>query len=545
MKKLLCIIMDGIGETESSFGNAVKAAFTPTLDRLRKEAFFTTLQAHGKAVGMPSDDDLGNSEVGHNAMGSGQIYDQGAKLVSESIASKKIFSSTAWKGVVNNIKENNSTLHLLGLLSDGNVHSHEAHLHALIQQAAQEKVTKIRLHLLFDGRDVGESSAEIYIERLMKVIEATKRTYETDIAIASGGGRMHITMDRYDANWSMVQRGWQTHVLGKAEHHFTNIDQALETLRKQGHKQDQNLPSFTLADSRYRDQPNGTVEDGDSIVFFNFRGDRAVEISRTFTEKNFKEFERVRFPKTYFAGMLEYDGDLKIPQNYLVDPPVITNTLSEYLCSLKITQLACSETQKFGHVTYFWNGNKSGYIDDRLEKYIEIPSISGRFDQKPEMSALQITDATVQQMQNNNFVFGRINLANGDMVGHTGDFQATVKAIEVVDACLEKLVKVAQDEGYTLIITADHGNADEMYDAKESDYSGWKKTPEILNGIRPKTSHTRNPVPFVVYNSQKKWQLNSSLKKAGLANIAATILQLMELPENKKFEPSLIQSTPL
>ena len=378
---LLTIVMDGVGIAPDNGANAVAAAHTPTLDRLLRDYPNVAIKAHGTAVGLPSDDDMGNSEVGHNALGSGQVFAQGAKLVSQSIESGKIFTSDTWQTLVGGVKANNSTLHFLGLFSDGNVHSHIDHLTALINRAKEEGVKRVRIHILLDGRDVGETSALDYVLPFEDFLSSL-RSDDFDIAIASGGGRMQITMDRYEANWAMVDAGWKTHVLGEGRH-FASAEEAITAYRAEYKVIDQDLPPFVIAKDG---QPVGTIEDGDSVIFFNFRGDRSIEISKAFESgAYFDKFDRKRVPAVLYAGMLEYDGDLHIPSRYLVSPPEITNTMTEYLVGAGVKSLAISETQKYGHVTYFWNGNKSGKFSEELETYIEIPSDVVPFEERPWM----------------------------------------------------------------------------------------------------------------------------------------------------------------
>ena len=414
---VLTIVMDGVGLAPDTISNAVKSAYTPNLDRLMQNYPMVALKAHGTAVGLPSDDDMGNSEVGHNALGAGQVFAQGAKLVSNSIASGKMFASATWQELVGNVKTTGGTLHFLGLFSDGNVHSHIDHLKAMLTEAKKEGVGKVRVHILLDGRDVGETSALDYILPFEEFLN-TLRAPDFDICIASGGGRMQITMDRYEANWAMVAAGWKTHVLGEGRQ-FASAAEAVETYRKELHVIDQDLPAFVIAKNG---KPVGTVENGDSVIFYNFRGDRSIEISRAFDapEGEFDKFDRVRVPQVKFAGMLEYDGDLHIPKKYLVSPPEITNTMGEYLAGTGIPVLAMSETQKYGHVTYFWNGNKSGKFDEKLETYIEIPSDVVPFEQRPWMKCAEITDKLIECLQSGKYKVLRVNFPNGDMVGHTG-----------------------------------------------------------------------------------------------------------------------------
>ena len=404
-RKVLIAVMDGIGVRESDYGNAVNLAVTPYLDYLKTHSFYTTLKAHGTYVGLPSNNDIGNSEVGHNALGAGRVFDQGAKLVSNAIESKSIFTGSTWKELIQSVSTAGGTLHLIGLLSDGNVHAHQDHVHAMMAQAKKDGVKKLRLHVLLDGRDVGETSAETYVERLEKTMSEL-RSDSFDVRVASGGGRMTTTMDRYEADWSMVERGWKAHVLGEAEHEFSSLPKALEYFRKETDIIDQYLPSFTIKEGG---QAVGTIEDGDGVIFWNFRGDRAIEISRCFTEDDLDVFDRKRFPKVFYAGMMEYDGDLHIPSKYLVQPPAIDETLGENLAKQGVRQFACSETQKFGHVTYFWNGNRSGYFDESLEEYVKIESDLVPFDLKPWMKAAEITDVTAARLLNGAFDIGRIN----------------------------------------------------------------------------------------------------------------------------------------
>jgi 2,3-bisphosphoglycerate-independent phosphoglycerate mutase len=530
MQKLVCMILDGIGWRKDSFGNAFMHANTPFLDQLRLNSIFTTIQAHGISVGMPAEQDLGNSEVGHNTIGSGRIIAQGASLVKTALSSGGAFHSPVWHKLT--ACGRNHTLHFIGLLSDGNVHSHEDHLHALLRAAKKDAVRRVRIHILLDGRDVAEKSAEIYISRLKNVMtELCDQSF--DVAIASGGGRMRTTMDRYEADWSIVQRGWDAHVEGIGEHVFSDIDEAMQTLRQKYSCGDQELPSFVIAD---HGEPVGRIHNGDGVLFFNFRGDRAIELSRAFDEPDLKHITKRRSLDVSFAGMTQYDGDLAIPKNYLVAPPVIQDTLSEYLCSLGVRQFACSETQKFGHVTYFWNGNRSGYIQKDLEKYLEIPSDRITFDKKPEMKAQEITDALCQALKDSEFDFYRVNLANGDMVGHTGDFQAAIKAVEVVDKACEQVASLCKQLGISLLITADHGNCEEMFAGSEQGFPDWHTNPPPK-----KTSHTLSPVPVYIIDSSTRFELNTSCPSPGLANLANTFLDLMDLPQKPNYNSSLLR----
>ena len=517
---VLTIVMDGVGLAPATEANAVSLAYTPTLDMLMSKYPCVKLKAHGTAVGLPGDDDMGNSEVGHNALGSGQVFAQGAKLVSQSIENGKMFASNTWTSIVANVKNNNSTLHFIGLFSDGNVHSHINHLKAMIDRAKEEKVARVRLHILIDGRDVGETSALDYIVPFEEYLDSL-RDDSFDIKIASGGGRMVITMDRYEANWKMVELGWKTHVLGQGRQ-FPSAKKAVETYREEFKVIDQDLPPFVIAENG---EPVGTINDGDSVIFYNFRGDRAIEISKAFDDKEFDKFDRIRYPQVVYAGMLEYDGDLHIPSNYLVNPPEITNTMGEYLANTGVSQLAISETQKYGHVTYFWNGNKSGKFDEKLETYIEVPSDVVPFEQRPWMKCAEITDKLIECLESGKYACLRVNFPNGDMVGHTGNILATRCSMEALDLQLKRILEVVDKLQGVALITADHGNADEMY---ELDKKGTPKTNKD-GSYKAKTSHTLNPVPFIIYDNfyQDKYEVKADNGEFGLSNVAATAVNFL------------------
>ncbi len=523
---LLFIVMDGIGIGKEYDGNAVYKANTPFLDKLFKMPLYEELNAHGPAVGLPSEDDMGNSEVGHNAIGAGRIFAQGAKRVNHALESGEIFETDVWKNVVQK-GLSGGTVHFIGLFSDGNVHSHIKHLFAMINKCAELEVKRLRVHILLDGRDVPGKSALLYIKPLQELLDNIASAKSYDYKIASGGGRMNVTMDRYNADWEIVKRGWDAHILGKARF-FSSAQEAVETMYAEDPQAiDQYLDAFVIVDENKK--PNGTIEDGDSVVFFNFRGDRAIEISRAFDEDEFKEFDRERRPDVFYAGMMEYDGDLHIPKNYLVFPPAIDRTLSEYLCTADVTSFAISETQKFGHVTYFWNGNKSGYLCKDLELFVEIPSDKIEFDKAPKMKAYEIAGKTEELLRSGKYRFGRVNFANGDMVGHSGKIEAAIIAVETVDECLGKLLEVIDELDGIAVITADHGNCDEMYTEK--------------NGVKtPKTSHTLNPVPFVIYDPQYAGEYKlSKIEKPGLTNIASTLLNLMGFEKVDDYDASLIK----
>ena len=518
MNPIVLVIMDGVGKGDGGSGDAVKIAKTPTLDRLLDTCPHTYLKAHGTAVGLPSDEDMGNSEVGHNALGCGQVYSQGAKLVGESIENGTLYRSATWQALVANAE--GKAMHFIGLLSDGNVHSNISHLIALLRQAHAQGVKKAYCHILLDGRDVPATSALEYVQQLEEVLKELN-TQGCDYAIASGGGRMQVTMDRYEANWGMVELGWRTHVQGLGRQ-FASAQEAIETYRAETGCIDQDLPAFVIARNG---QPVAKIANGDSVILFNFRGDRAQEISLAFDQENFDKFDRGDYTGVQFAGMLQYDGDLNIPRQYLVQPPVIQNTLTEVLCNAGIREYAVSETQKYGHVTYFWNGNRSGKVCEELEVYEEIPSDVIPFEQAPAMKSKEITEKMVQAMADRRFDFLRCNFPNGDMVGHTGVMEAVVTAMECVDDGLRQILEAADKYGYTVLITADHGNADQMTETKKG------KT-----AVR--TAHSLNPVPFIIYDKAHAWKILDG--QYGLANVAPTVVKMMGLSAPACWEDSMI-----
>ena len=523
---VVILVADGVGVAPAGPSNAVSQANTPTLDALAEQTLYTELLAHGKAVGLPSDQDMGNSEVGHNALGAGRIFAQGAKLVNQALDSGAAYQTDVWEKAIHQGKQN--TLHLLGLHSDGNIHAHTDHLYQLMQKAAEQGVRECCIHILLDGRDVDARSALLYIDETEKLIANINRDYQANFRIASGGGRMAITMDRYEADWPMVERGYNCHTHGIGTG-FASAHEAVTSLYESSAKDDQYLAPFVIEKDG---SPVGKMNDGDAVIFFNFRGDRALEISLAYERDDFDKFDRNAFrphPKVFYAGMLQYDGDEMIPDQYLVNPPDIDRTMGEYLCAQGVKSFAVSETQKYGHVTFFWNGNRSGYIDESLETYIEVPSDNVEFNQAPAMKAREITDQVIELIESGEYQFGRLNIANGDMVGHTGDLEATIHAMEVVDECVAKLIDVIKAHDGVLLYTADHGNADIMYTEK--------------NGVRsPKTSHTLSPVPFAIIdaNFDGEYQLTPPAD-AGLTHIAATTINLLGFEAPEDYQPSLLR----
>jgi 2,3-bisphosphoglycerate-independent phosphoglycerate mutase len=530
---LVLVIMDGVGlyrgKKDGYPGNAVDIAAPSTLCWLmNEERIVLRLKAHGTAVGMPSDQDQGNSEVGHNAIGAGRVIAQGAKLVDEAIESGRLFEGETWKQLIANARGKKTPIHFIGLVSNGNVHSNIAHLIALIGQCDHEGVEEVYVHGLLDGRDVppvsalryfGELEDYLWSLRLQALEQGKRRRY----FVASGGGRMVTTMDRYEADWSIVERGYHAHVLGEGPR-FPDSLTAIRTLREQEKTGDQYLSHWVIHDPGDPKRPLIRIGDGHGVVLFNFRGDRAIEISRAFVEQDFGGFQRKSYPAVFYAGMLEYDEDTHMPPHFLVPPPAIDRTISEYLAASGVSQYAVSETQKFGHVTYFWNGNNSAKFDPKTEEWVEIASDRVPFDQAPQMKADEIASRVIEAMRSGAYRFLRLNFPNGDMVGHTGSLPAAVEAVKAVDRAVERIIEAADEIGATVIVTADHGNCEQMFAVDE-------KTGKPVMGpggeYKQQTSHTLNPVPFIIHGPDTNRYEPAGIEEPGLGSIAATILLLL------------------
>lgn len=532
---VVLLILDGVGVGAGDEFDAVSLARTPNLDLLRSTGLAASLRAHGTAVGLPSDADIGNSEVGHNIMGAGRVFDQGAKCVDRAIEAGTLWDGY-WKTLTGRVRSGGGALHLMGLLSDGNVHSHEAHLHALIRRADKEGLSRVYVHALLDGRDVPDRTSPVYIERLEALLGEIRDTGGRDYRIASGGGRMVVTMDRYEADWSIVARGWSAHVHGEAEG-FPSAAAAVEHFRaREPGLSDQVVPPFTVREPD--GGPVAAIEDGDGVVFFNFRGDRAIEMSRAFTAgAGFDRFDRGRVPEVAFAGMMLYDGDLGIPEHYLVAPPEVSRTLGEYLAAAGVPQFACAETQKYGHVTYFWNGNRSGKFDDALEEYVEIASEQVPFEQRPWMRSAETADAVNRAIWERRYRFIRANFAGGDMVGHTGDLQATVRALEAIDRAVGRILAAVAAVHGCLVVTADHGNSEDMVERNKDGAPLYENGKPVF-----RTAHSVNPVPFLIRDFSERAYALAPPPGAGLANLAATLLELLGYQPPMDFAPSLLST---
>ena len=534
---IVLAILDGVGLAPDSPSNAVSKARTPFLGRATKDYLHVALNASGEAVGLLPDQ-MGNSEVGHNTMGAGRAIKQGIAHIEEAFNSGAVFESDAWRGAITRILSENearidnsdkvwyneemgpATLHFAGIFSDGGVHSHISHLGKMIKKAYEEGVRRIRVHAIFDGRDVAPESEPKYI-RFFE--EFASRYPDADIKIASGGGRQTTVADRYENDWSVVERGFNM-MVREAEYCFHSAEEGVLELRKMNPGiQDQDLPAFVVVDEDGK--PVGKVNKGDSLIYLDFRADRAIEIAQAFTYWDFPYFNRGDYEPmdVYFVGMTEYNSDTHVPEHRLVEPVHVGETLTKFLGSKGISQLAVSETVKFGHVTYYFNGNSYEKVSG--EEHVEISSYTEPFETRPWMKSAEITDAVIDSMEKYKFI--RINYPGGDMVGHTADMGATVVAMEAIDISLARIAEEVDKLGGVLVIVADHGNAEELVDE---------------NGVK-KTAHTLNKVPFIIYDNTEnrdKYRL-SKIDNPGLSNLASTIAVLLgqnDYPE--EWDPSLI-----
>ena len=536
-KIVAMVVLDGWGEAKPNQYNCISVADTPTMDSLKKGApeKWRLVRAHGTAVGLPTEDDMGNSEVGHNALGAGRIFAQGAKLCDLALESGKIYDGEGFKYIKESFES--GTLHLIGLLSDGGVHSRIDQVQLLLKGATERGAKRIRLHVLTDGRDVLDGSSVGFVETLENDL-SNLREKGIDAQIASGGGRMYVTMDRYENDWEVVKRGWDAQVLGEAPHKFKNALEAVKTLRAEPKANDQYLPPFVIVDDNGK--AVGPIVDGDAVVTFNFRADRMVMAAKAFEYESFDNFDRVRVPKIRYAGMLQYDGELKLPSRYLVSPPEIERTSGEYLTHNGVRTFACSETVKFGHVTFFWNGNRSGYFNSEMEEYVEVPSDSGiTFNVKPNMKAVEIAEKASDAILSRKFHQVRVNLPNSDMVGHTGDIKATIVACKAADEAVKMILDAIEQVGGIYVVTADHGNAEDMVKRN-------KKGEPLLdkNGnIQILTSHTLEPVPIAIGGPGllPGVRYRKDVPDGGLANVAATVMNLHGFVAPSDYETTLIE----
>jgi len=534
---VLLMIMDGWGMGSGGPEDAIAHADTPVFDRLWKNYAHTTLMTHGPYVGLPAAKDLGGSEVGHLTMGAGLILDQGPTRINKAIADGSFYRSDALQQVIA-AGEKGGTLHLLGLLSDGNIHSHIDHFLALIDHAFEKGVKRLRLHALLDGRDVGIQTAEKYVARIEQAFVYVNDSDGFDYRFASGGGREQVIMDR-DHNWSKVEEGYNAMVHGASERRFRSMLDAINHFRGETPGiVDQDLPGFVIVDSD--DRPVGTVNDGDAVVMVNFRGDRAIEITEPFCLDEFDGFDRGgangKGPAVTYAGMMVYDEDRDLPALQLMGPTKVAMPFGRRILEMGIKQFRLTETQKYPHVTFFFNGGYREPLDPSMEDYILIPSDKGiTFSDKPEMKAPEIADKAIELIESGDYGFGLINFANADMVGHCGHIEPAVKAIEAVDTAVGRIVAALEKAGGCALITADHGNAEEMKIHTD-------------HGDEPSTKHSINPVPCILFDPmyENSYMLREASAKdniatmPGLSHIAATLFEMMGRQPPADIQPSLV-----
>ncbi len=508
-KPMALIILDGYGLNDTVEGNAIKAAKTPNLDRYFADYPNTIMYASGMSVGLP-DGQMGNSEVGHTNIGAGRVVYQELTRITKSIEDGDMFTNETLLAAVENCKKNDSALHLIGLLSDGGVHSHIEHLYGLVNMAKKAGLTKVYIHAIMDGRDVSPTSGVGYIEALL---DELRKIGVGELATVSG---RYYAMDR-DNNWNRVEKAYNAIVRGEGVY----AEDAVAMLKKSYETADENGALITdefIIPSVIKKGAN--VSANDSVVCFNFRPDRAREITRTLVDPDFAGFERELLP-LYYVCMTQYDASM--PNVHVAyKPQTLVNTFGEYISSKGLTQLRIAETEKYAHVTFFFNGGVEAVYDGEDRKLIASPKVA-TYDMKPEMSAYEVADACVELINEDKYDCIVLNFANCDMVGHTGVFEAARAAVEAVDECLGKVVNALMAKDAKIIITADHGNADCMKDASSGDVF---------------TAHTTNPVPLILMGAG-----DVELKKGKLADIAPTMLDLMGLakPEEMTGESLLVK----
>jgi 2,3-bisphosphoglycerate-independent phosphoglycerate mutase len=493
-KPVMLIILDGWGIGKDYPGNAVKLAKTPTFDRLMSEYPNTTLEASELAVGLPKGQ-MGNSEVGHLNIGSGRIIYQELTRISKAIDDGDFFEKKEFLDAIENVKKNNSKMHLMGLVSDGGVHSHNTHLDGLLELCKKQGLNDVYVHVILDGRDVPPTIGREHVKELEAKME------ELGVGkIATVSGR-YYSMDR-DKRWERIKLAYDAMILGVGNEN-SSPDSVIEKSYNEGVTDEFIIPTVI----KENNLPVATVDNGDSIVFFNFRPDRARQITRAFVDENFDGFVREKKVDTFFVTMTEYDKTIEnVHVAYKNQPPV--NTLGEYISKKGLNQLRIAETEKYAHVTFFFNGGIEQPFVNEDRALIPSPKVA-TYDLKPEMSAVEVKEEVINRLRMDKYDLIILNFANPDMVGHTGVVSATIKAIETVDSCLSEIISLLEEKGGNALITADHGNAEMLID--ESDSS-------------PITAHTTNRVPLILVG-----QKDVKLKEGILADLAPTILELINL----------------
>ena len=498
-RQYLLMIMDGVGLNDEEKGNAFKLANTPNLDRLTIKYPNTYIKTSGMAVGLP-EGQMGNSEVGHTNIGAGRIVYQELTRITKEIEDGNFYNNEQLKYAMENVKRNDSTLHLLGLVSDGGVHSHIKHLYALLEMAKRENVKNVYVHAILDGRDTPPTSAVDYVKQLE---EKMKELGVGKIATISG---RYYAMDR-DNRWERVKLAYDAMAFGKGQD-FKIAQKAIET-SYESQEFDEFVKPVVLTDSE--DNPLATVNDNDSIIYFNFRPDRARELTKAFILDGFNEFETKKINNLVFVTMTQYDETIK---NALVayKPQVLVNTFGEYISKKGYTQLRIAETEKYAHVTFFFNGGKEEPYPGEKRILINSPKVA-TYDLKPEMSAYEVTDNLIKVIEEKSCDVIIVNYANGDMVGHTGNLEKAIEAVEALDKCVGRVISKIEEVGGEALITADHGNCEQMLDLKTGE---------------PITSHTTFDVPLIVVSNRIK-----SLNSGRLCDLTPTLLTMMgeEIPQ--------------
>ena len=492
-KLTMLMILDGFGENNHKDGNAVKLANTPNIDKLMKKYPTTKIAASGLAVGLP-EGQMGNSEVGHTNIGAGRIVYQELTRITKSIEDGDFFSNEEFINAIENCKKNNSKLHILGLVSDGGVHSHNRHLYGLLEMAKRRDFEDVYVHCFLDGRDTPPASAENYIQELEEKMK------EKGVGkIASLSGRFYA-MDR-DKRWNRVQKAYDAMVFGKGETAGTAINAIESSYQKEVF--DEFVEPTVIMNG---DKPIATIENGDSVIFFNFRPDRAREITRTLVDPDFNEFETKKMNLDYVC-FTQYDETMPNVK-VAFKPERLVNTFGEYVSKQGLNQLRIAETEKYAHVTFFFNGGEEKQYPGEDRILVPSPKVE-TYDMKPEMSAIEVTDKVVDAINSKKYDTIILNYANPDMVGHTGNLDAAIKAIETIDTCVKRVVDAVEAQNGVLIITADHGNAEQMIDYKTGE---------------PHTAHTTNLVPLILVGMK-----DVKLKEGKLADLAPTMLDIMGL----------------
>ena len=497
-KPIMLMILDGFGENENEKANAIKAAKTPNIDKLMKTCPTTRIFTSGLNVGLP-EGQMGNSEVGHTNIGAGRIVYQELTRITKEIEDGDFFSIKEFSEAIENCKKNNSNLHVMGLLSDGGVHSHIRHLYALLELAKRKDFENVYIHCFLDGRDTPPASGESYV---IKLEEKIKEKGVGKIATISG---RFYAMDR-DKRWERIKKAYDALVNGIGEKATSAISAIESSYQKEI------FDEFVVPTVIYNgDEPVAKIQDKDSVIFFNFRPDRAREITRTLVDKDFNEFETKKLD-LFFVCFTKYDETLP-NVNIAFKPTVLNNTFGEYISKCGLTQLRIAETEKYAHVTFFFNGGEEKQYKGEDRILVPSPKVE-TYDLKPEMSAYEVTQKVIEAIESKKYDCIILNYANPDMVGHTGNFEAAVKAIDTIDECVGKVIEALEKENGVAIITADHGNAEQMIDYKTGE---------------PHTAHTTNPVPLILYGVE-----GVKLKEGKLADLAPTMLEIMGLEKPKE-----------